>query len=70
MDNYSTDAKVYENMVRTKKIYEQTGKTDDEVYMRACEYLSTHRNPAEIYNKVREPLKIDIKDPPNGSPKS
>ena len=66
MDNYSTDAKVYENMVRTKKIYEQTGKTDDEVYMRVCEYLSTHRNPADIYNKVREPLKIDIKDPPNG----
>ena len=70
MDNYNNDAKVYDNMVRTKQIYEQTGKTDDEVYMTACEYLSTHRNPADIYNKVREPLKIDIKDPPNGSPKS
>ena len=52
-------------MVRTKKIYEQTGKTDDEVYIKACAYLSTHKNPADIYNKVREPLKIDIKDPPN-----
>ena len=54
-------------MVKTKKIYEQTGKTDDEVYIRACEYLSTHKNPEDIYNKVREPLKIDIKDPPNAN---
>ena len=65
MDNYNKDFKVYDNMVRTKKIYEQTGKTDDEVYIKACAYLSTHKNPADIYNKVREPLKIDIKDPPN-----
>ena len=65
MDNYSTDAKVYENMVKTKKTYEQFDKTDDEVYIKACAYLSTHKNPADIYNKVREPLKIDIKDPPN-----
>ena len=64
MDNYANDHKIYDNMVKTKKIYEQTGKTDDEVYMRACEYLSTHRNPEDIYNKVREPLTIDIKDPP------
>ena len=70
MDNYNNDAKVYDNMVRTKQIYEQTGKTDDEVYIRACEYLSTHRKPEDIYNKVREPLKIDIKDPPNGPSKS
>ena len=40
--------------------------TSDEVYIRACEYLSTHRNPEDIYNKAREPMKIDIKDPPNG----
>ena len=53
-------------MVKTKKTYEQFDKTDDEVYIRACEYLATHQNPEEIYNKVREPLKIDIKDPPNG----
>ena len=53
-------------MVRTKQIYEKTGNIDDEVYIRACEYLSTHRNPEDIYNKAREPLKIDIKDPPNG----
>ena len=65
MDNYNNDFKVYDNMVRTKKIYEQTGKTDDEVYIKACAYLSTHKNPADIYNKVRAPLKIDIKDPPN-----
>jgi hypothetical protein len=70
MDNYTNDAKVYDNMVRTKKIYEQTGNLHDEVYIRACEYLSTHRNPEDIYNKVREPLKIDIKDPPNGPSKS
>ena len=44
---------------------EQFGKTDDEVYIRACAYLSTHKNPEDIYNKAREPLKIDIKDPPN-----
>lgn len=66
MDTYNNDSKLYENMVKTKKIYEDTGKTDDEVYMRACEYLSTHRNPVDIYNKAREPLKIDIKDPPHG----
>ena len=65
MDTYTNDAKVYENMVKTKKTYEQFGKIDDEVYIRACEYLSTHKNPEDIYNKVREPLKIDIKDPPN-----
>ena len=67
MDNYNHDAKLYDNMVKTKKIYEQTGNLHDEVYIRACEYLSTHRKPEDIYNKVREPLKIDIKDPPNGS---
>ena len=69
MDNYNHDAKLYENMVKTKKTYEQFGKTDDEVYIRACEYLSTHKNPEDIYNKVRqkEPLKIDIKDPPNAN---
>ena len=66
MDNYTNDAKVYENMVKTKKTYEQFGKTDDEVYIRACEYLATHNNAVDIYNKVREPLKIDIKVPPNG----
>ena len=66
MDNYNNDAKVYDNMVRTKQIYEKTGNIDDEVYIRACEYLSTHRNPEDIYNKAREPLNIDIKDPPNG----
>ena len=65
MDNYNHDAKLYENMVKTKKTYEQFGKTDDEVYIRACEYLSTHKNPEDIYNKAREPLTIDIKDPPN-----
>ena len=65
MDNYNHDAKLYENMVKTKKTYEQFGKTDDEVYIRACAYLSTHKNPEDIYNKAREPLKIDIKDPPN-----
>ena len=70
MDNYNQDAKTYENMVKTKKIYEQTGNLHDEVYIRACEYLSTHRNPEDIYNKAREPLKIDIKDPPNGPSKS
>ena len=70
MDNYNHDAKLYENMVKTKKIYEQTGNLHDEVYIRACEYLSTHRKPEDIYNKVREPLKIDIKDPPNGPSKS
>ena len=67
MDNYTNDAKLYENMVKTKKTYEQFGKIDDEVYIRACEYLSTHKNPEDIYNKVREPLKIDIKDPPNAN---
>ncbi len=67
MDNYTNDHKLYDNMVRTKKIYEQTGKTDDEVYLKACTYLSTHQNPEEIYNKVREPLIIDIKDPPYDS---
>ena len=66
MDNYNNDAKVYDNMVRTKQIYEKTGNIDDEVYIRAWEYLSTHPNPEDIYNKAREPLKIDIKDPPNG----
>ena len=70
MDNYNHDAKLYDNMVKTKKIYEQTGNLHDEVYIRACEYLSTHRKPEDIYNKVREPLKIDIKDPPNGPSKS
>ena len=65
MDNYNNDAKVYDNMVRTKQIYEQTGKTDDEVYIKASEYLSTHKKPEDIYNKVREPLIIDIKDPPS-----
>ena len=64
MDNYANDHKIYDNMVKTKKIYEQTGKTDDEVYIKACEYLSTHKNPEDIYNKGREPLTIDIKDPP------
>ena len=67
MDNYNHDSKLYENMVKTKKTYEQFGKIDDEVYIRACEYLSTHKNPEDIYNKVREPLKIDIKDPPNAN---
>ena len=69
MDNYNHDAKLYENMVKTKKTYEQFDKTDDEVYIRACEYLATHSNPEDIYNKVRqkEPLKIDIKDPPNAN---
>ena len=66
MDNYNHDAKLYENMVKTKKTYEQFGKTDDEVYIRACEYLSRHQKPEDIYNKAREPLTIDIKDPPNG----
>ena len=70
MDNYNHDAKLYEIMVKTKKIYEQTGNLHDEVYIRACEYLSTHSNPEDIYNKAREPLKIDIKDPPNGPSKS
>ena len=65
MDNYNHDSKLYENMVKTNKTYEQFGKIDDEVYIRACEYLSTHKNPEDIYNKAREPLKIDIKDPPN-----
>ena len=67
MDNYNHAAKLSENMVKTKKTYEQFGKTDDEVYIRACEYLSTHKNPEDIYNKAREPLKIDIKDPPNAN---
>ena len=68
MDNYTNDAKLYENMVKTKKTYEQFDKTDDEVYIRACEYLATHSNPEDIYNKVRqEPLKIDIKDPPHNA---
>tara|TARA_B100000686_G_scaffold151757_1_gene158977 strand:+ start:580 stop:792 length:213 start_codon:yes stop_codon:yes gene_type:complete len=67
MDNYITDSKLYENMVKTKKIYENTGKTDDEVYIKACQYLSKHKNPEDIYNKVREPLDIDIKDPPNAT---
>ena len=67
MDNYNNDAKVYDNMVRTKKIYEQTGNLTNEVDIRACEYLSTHKNPEDIYNKVREPLTIDIKDPPHES---
>ena len=53
-------------MVKTKKTYEQFDKTDDEVYIRACEYLATHKDPKDIYNKVREPLSIDIKDQPNG----
>ena len=66
MDNYNNDAKTYDNMVKTKKTYEQFGKTDDEVYIRACEYLASHKYPEDIYNKVREPLNIDIKDPPNG----
>ena len=48
MDNYANDHKIYDNMVKTKKIYEQTGKTDDEVYIKACEYLSTHNNPEDI----------------------
>ena len=65
MDNYANDHKIYDNMLITKRIYEQTGNLDDEVYIRACEYLSTHKNPEDIYNKAREPLKIDIKDPPN-----
>ena len=65
MDNYANDHKIYDNMLKTKRIYEQTGNLDDEVYIRACEYLSTHKNPEDIYNKVSEPLKIDIKDPPN-----
>ena len=65
MDNYTNDAKLYENMVKTKKTYEQFVKSDDEVYIRACEYLATHNNPEDIYNRAREPLKIDIKDPPN-----
>ena len=68
MDNYTTDSKLYDNMVKTKKTYEQFDKTDDEVYIRAGEYLATHKNPKDIYNKVREPLSIDIKDPPNGLP--
>ena len=68
MDNYNHDAKLYENMVKTKKTYEQFDKTDDEVYIRACEYLATHKIPEDIYNKARkEPLKIDIKDPPNAN---
>ena len=67
MDNYNHDSKLYENMVKTKKTYEQFGKIDDEVYIRACEYLSTHKNPEDIYNKAREPLKIEIKDPPNAN---
>ena len=69
MDNYANDHKIYDNMLKTKRIYEQTGNLDDEVYIRACEYLSTHKNPEDIYNKVRqkEPLKIDIKDPPNAN---
>ena len=67
MYNYNHDSKLYENMVKTKKTYEQFGKIDDEVYIRACEYLSTHKNPEDIYNKAREPLKIDIKDPPNAN---
>ena len=33
MDNYNNDAKVYENMVKTKKTYEKFDKTDDEVYI-------------------------------------
>ena len=65
MDNYTNDAKLYENMVKTKKTYEQFDKTEDEVYISACEYLATHNNPEDIYNKAREPLNIDIKDPPN-----
>tara|TARA_B100000686_G_scaffold43430_1_gene45645 strand:- start:369 stop:575 length:207 start_codon:yes stop_codon:yes gene_type:complete len=64
MDNYTNDHKVYDNMVKTKRIYEQAGKLNDEVYITACEYLATHQNPEDIYNKVREPLIIDIKDPP------
>ena len=67
MDNYANDHKLYDNMVKTKKIYEKVGKLDDEVYIKACQYLSTHQNPEDIYNKVREPLKIDIKDPPNAN---
>ena len=71
MDNYTNDSKLYDNMLKTKKTYEQFDKTDDEVYIRACEYLATHKNPKDIYNKVREPLDIDIKDPPqNGLSKS
>ena len=45
MDNYTNDAKLYENYVKIKKIYEDTGKTDDENYIKACAYLSTHPNP-------------------------
>ena len=65
MDNYNHDAKLYENMVKTKKTYEQFGKTDDEVYIKACEYLASHKNPEDIYITAKEPLRIDIKDPPN-----
>ena len=66
MDNYTNDSKLYDNMVKTKKTYEQFDKTDDEVYIRECEYLAPHKNPKDIYNKVREPVNLDVKDTPNG----
>ena len=46
MDNYNTDAKLYENMVKTKKIYEDTDKTDDEViseHVNICLHIETLR---------------------------
>ena len=52
MDNYANDHKIYDNMLKTKRIYEQTGNLDDEVYIRACEYLSTHKNPEDIYKRL------------------
>ena len=64
MDNYTNDAKLYDNFVKIKKIYEDTGKTDDENYIKTCAYLSTHQNPKDIYTKACKELKIDIKDPP------
>ena len=33
MDNYTNDSKLYDNMVKTKKTYEQFDKTDDEVIL-------------------------------------
>ncbi len=65
MDSYLNDSKLYENNVKIKKTYEQFGKTDDENYIKACEYLSTHQDPKSIYINARKELKIDIKDPPN-----
>jgi len=43
------DQHTYDNWVKIKKTFEETGNLDNMFYKRACEILKTKRDPLEKY---------------------